>query len=381
MKRKIKVTTIEAITKSKNKDSTEFVLHIPSEYDYRYTGSEREMVIETIKKVYNTMTGKPLPIYGVPHLYLKDFVTSKADRKKNILRIPEEGFRIKDEGELVLKEAKKELPMEIETDLPNFHRTKSHSLYQKNKTEKNIMLDEFKVLKVIGKGSYGRVYLVEMISTNEIYAMKELRKDVLIDTDQIGNTKVEKEIMKNADHPFLINLDYVFQTPGRIYFVMKFMRGGELFSLMYKKRRFSESMSRFYIAQIVLALTHLHSKKILYRDLKPENILLDETGYICLADFGMSRFLEGEKKAMSFCGTPEYMAPEIILGQGYDKSVDWWSLGVLLYEMILGIPPFYNQNQMTMYQYITTKSVSFPDPAKFKLTVSEPAKDLILKVW
>jgi serum/glucocorticoid-regulated kinase 2 len=220
-----------------------------------------------------------------------------------------------------------------------------------------------------------------MISTGRIFAMKELRKDVLIDTDQIQNTKIEKEIMKNANHPFLVNLEYVFQTPGKIFFVMKFMRGGELYTLITKEKRFSESRCKFYSAQIALALGHLHKNHIIYRDVKPENILLDDDGYICLTDFGLARFLEQDQKAMSFCGTPEYMAPEIIIGEGHNKAADWWSFGILLFEMLVGVPPFYHQNQNTMYDLITTRPVIFPDPAKHHITVSEPAKDLIIKVF
>ncbi len=377
LKRKIRILDVEAVTKSKSKESTEFVLHIPSEYDYRYMSEQREAIIQVIKEGYARLATKNLPIYGVPHHFLKDFVTSKSDRKKNILKIPEEGFRLKEEDLIV---APPDPMKELLNEIPNFQKTKAQSLYQKDKSVKKVMLDEFKVIKVVGKGSYGKVYLVEMLSTGKIYAMKELRKDVLIDTDQIENTRIEKEIMKNANHPFLINLEYVFQTPGKIFFVMKFMRGGELYTLLSKEKRFSESRAKFYAAQIILALAHLHNNKIIYRDLKPENILLDEDGYICLADFGLARFLEEDKKAMSFCGTPEYMAPEIITGEGHNRAADWWSLGVLLYEMMVGVPPFYHQNQNTMYQYITSRAVIFPDPIKHKITVSDPAKDIISKV-
>eukprot|EP00826_Nyctotherus_ovalis_P049568 TRINITY_DN6004_c0_g3_i4.p1 TRINITY_DN6004_c0_g3~~TRINITY_DN6004_c0_g3_i4.p1 ORF type:complete len:448 (+),score=149.48 TRINITY_DN6004_c0_g3_i4:144-1487(+) len=357
----------------------EFVLHIPSEYDYRYTSEQREDIISIIKSAYAAIMNKNLPIYGVPHLYLKDFVTSKSDIKKNIIRIPEEGFKIKEAP----KEASGDTQEEAKEDIfsfPNLQRTKSHSLYQKDKSEKKVLLNDFKIIKIVGKGNYGRVFLVEMISTGKVYAMKELRKDVLIDTDQIENTRIEKEIMKNANHPFLISLDYVFQTPGKIFFVMKFMKGGELFTLMSKERRFPESRVKFYAAQIVLALTHLHKNNIIYRDLKGENILLDEDGYICLADFGLARFLEEDKRATSFCGTPEYMAPEVVLSKGHNKAVDWWGLGILLYEMLVGIPPFYHDNQLTMYQYITSRAVIFPDPVKHKITVNPSAKDLILKL-
>ena len=377
LKRKIKILDVEAVTKSRSKESTEFVLHIPSEYDYRFISENRDAIIRTIKEGYVKLANKNLPIYGVQHHFLKDFVTSKSDRKKNILKIPEECFRLKEED---LPITTSDPISDLLNEIPNFQKTKSLSLYQKDKSVKKVMLDEFKVIKVVGKGSYGRVYLVEMISTGKTYAMKELRKDVLIDTDQIENTRIEKEIMKNANHPFLINLEYVFQTPGKIFFVMKFMRGGELYTLLSKEKRFSEVRAKFYAIQIILALAHLHTNKIIYRDVKPENILLDDDGYICLADFGLARFLEEDKKAMSFCGTPEYMAPEIITGEGHNRAADWWSLGVLLYEMMVGVPPFYHQNQNTMYQYITSRALIFPDPIKHKITVSDSAKDIISKV-
>lgn len=372
----MKITDVEAVTKSKSKESTEFVLHIPSEYDYRFVGEKRDDVIQAIKETYAQTTKKNLPIYGVPHHYLKEFVTSKSDRKKNILKLPDESFRMKEEDILQEQDPMAAMLEEI----PNFQKTKGTSLYQKNKAEKAVNLDDFKVLKVLGKGSFGKVYLVESNSTGKTYAMKELRKDILIDTDQIQNTKIEKEIMKNANHPFLVNLEFVFQTSGKIFFVMKFMRGGELYTILTREKRFPEARCKFYSAQIGLALSHLHQNHIIYRDIKPENILMDDDGYLCLTDFGLARFLEEDKKAMSFCGTPEYMAPEIITGEGHNRSADWWSFGVLLYEMLVGVPPFYHQNQNTMYQYITSKSVIFPDPVKHHISVSDAAKDLILRV-
>jgi serum/glucocorticoid-regulated kinase 2 len=290
--------------------------------------------------------------------------------------MPDESFRMKEED--IMKDAEK--MSELLDEIPNFQKTKGTSLYQKNKAEKSVMLEDFKIIKVLGKGSFGRVYLVEDIHSAKTYAMKELRKDILIDTDQIQNTKIEKEILKNANHPFLVNLEFVFQTTGKIFFVMKFMRGGELYSILTKEKRFPESRCKFYAAQIALALKHLHQNHIIYRDIKPENILLDDDGYLCLTDFGLARFVEEDKKAMSFCGTPEYMAPEIINGEGHNRAVDWWSFGVLLYEMLVGVPPFYHQNQNTMYQFILTRGVIFPTPEKHHITVSDNAKDIISRV-
>jgi len=190
--------------------------------------------------------------------------------------------------------------------------------------------------------------------------VKSLKKHVLIDQDQIENTLLEKKILTSVNHPFLCNLVFCFQSIERIYFVMPFMRGGELFMHLKKCRIFDEYKVRFYAAQIAMALDHLHSLGIIYRDLKPENILVDEDGYVKLTDFGMAKHLKPEEKARTFCGTPEYLAPEIILGEKYNKSCDWWCFGILIYEMLCGIPPFYNENQDRMYELIKFAEIKFP---------------------
>ena len=178
-------------------------------------------------------------------------------------------------------------------DEPISVRGPSKTLYQKGKNGgKEVTLNDFTIRKVIGRGSFGKVFLVEKKDTQQIYAMKSLRKDVLIDYDQIENTKLEKEILLRADHPFLVGMDYVFQTDQKIFFVMRFVRGGELFMHLSRVRRFPEEQAKFYAAQIVLAIGHLHTQKIIYRDIKPENILMEEDGYICLADFGLAKMID-----------------------------------------------------------------------------------------
>jgi serum/glucocorticoid-regulated kinase 2 len=184
---------------------------------------------------------------------------------------------------------------------------KSNTLLSTKQGVNEVSLQDFNILKVLGRGSFGKVCLVEYNPTKELYAMKSLKKDVLLEQEQIENTFLEKKILEKLNNEFLVGLVFCFQTNERIFFVLPFMRGGELFQHLRKARIFDENKTRFYAAQIALALEHLHKNGIVYRDLKPENILMDETGYLKLADFGMAKSLSPNEKAMSFCGTPEYL--------------------------------------------------------------------------
>jgi len=233
---------------------------------------------------------------------------------------------------------------------------------------------------MIGKGSFGKVFLVQHKSDGNLYAMKCIRKDVIIEHEQLENIRLEKDILNKINHPFLVNMEFVFQNEQRIYFLMKFIKGGELFRHFVQVKRFPEEHVRFFTAQVALALGHLHENKIIYRDLKPENVLVGEDGYLMVADFGLAKFVQNGEMANSFCGTAEYLAPEMLIGNGHDYTVDWWALGILVYEMMVGIPPFFNRNKHKMYNLIKSGSINFPDPVKHKIFVSDDAKDLIVKL-
>ena len=230
-----------------------------------------------------------------------------------------------------------------------------------NLTSGAITLDSFELLRVVGRGSYGKVLQVRKKDTGEILAMKVLHKAIVVNRSQVEHIQAERAILESIDHPFLIRLRFAFQTDSKLFMIMQFMRGGEVFHHLKSKRTFDEDLARFYAAEIALGIGHLHAVGVVYRDLKPENVLLDAEGHIKLTDFGLAKVLtQPDETARTFCGTPEYLAPEVIDGLPHDKSVDWWSLGVLLWEMLTGVPPFYDVNVQVMYEMIRAARLVFP---------------------
>ncbi|KAJ3972188.1 kinase-like domain-containing protein [Lentinula raphanica] len=225
-----------------------------------------------------------------------------------------------------------------------------------------LTIEAFDLLKVIGKGSFGKVMQVRKKDTQRIYALKTIRKAHIAQRPgEITHILAERTVLALVNCPFIVPLKFSFQNPDKLYLVMSFVNGGELFYHLQREGKFDQDRSRFYAAELLIALEHLHGFNVVYRDLKPENILLDYTGHIALCDFGLCKLNMSEsEKTNTFCGTPEYIAPELLESQGYTKTVDWWTLGVLLYEMMTGLPPFYDDNVNTMYQRILTDPLLFP---------------------
>ncbi|EIW76082.1 AGC Akt protein kinase [Coniophora puteana RWD-64-598 SS2] len=232
----------------------------------------------------------------------------------------------------------------------------------KPQRDKAHTIEEFDLLKVIGKGSFGKVMQVRKKDTQRIYALKTIRKaHIASRPGEITHIMAERTVLSLVNNPFIVPLKFSFQTPDKLYLVMSFVNGGELFYHLQREGKFNQERSRFYAAELLSALDHLHAFNVVYRDLKPENILLDYEGHIALCDFGLCKLGMSEtEKTNTFCGTPEYIAPELLENQGYTKTVDWWTLGVLLYEMMTGLPPFYDENVNTMYQRILSDPLNFP---------------------
>jgi len=236
-------------------------------------------------------------------------------------------------------------------------------------------LDSFELLKIIGKGSYGTVVQVRYKETGDIFAMKVIDKKFIVEKKEVQHTISERNILSKVNNPFIMKLYFAFQTNDKLYLVLEFVNGGELYYHLQLTGSFVPDRTRFYSAELVLALEYLHKSGIIYRDLKPENVLIDGDGHVKITDFGLSK--EGlvgyNSRTNTFCGTPEYLAPEVLLGKEYSLAVDWWSLGTLMYEMLTGLPAFYDNDVQKMYRYKMRADIEMPDE------MEESAKDIILK--
>jgi len=362
VKRRIKLSDLASATFSST--SLEFVLHVPQEYDYRYRAnddSSKDAIYSMLVSIYFEHTHRNLRVSITQEEEL-DLVCMTRDQASLLSR-----------EEKLIRQRQLYASDQIEEDC-----TPDQSTTAYRDDVKSIDIKAFYLLKVIGRGSFGKVLQVQKKDTRKIYAMKILKKSQILKRGQVAHTNCERKVLEASDHPFLMKLRYAFQTDTKLYFVLDYYPGGELFFHLKRKRTFSEKEAKFICAEVGMGLGYLHSLDFVYRDLKPENILLDRHGHVCLTDFGLAKELEslegGDHKTHTFCGTPEYLAPEVIEGLGHGKAVDWWSLGILLFELTTGNPPFYSDSVHTMYKMILKQPLRIPK------SVSPLLKDVIQRL-
>eukprot|EP00475_Leptophrys_vorax_P019612 TRINITY_DN2687_c0_g1_i1.p1 TRINITY_DN2687_c0_g1~~TRINITY_DN2687_c0_g1_i1.p1 ORF type:complete len:606 (-),score=162.74 TRINITY_DN2687_c0_g1_i1:1616-3340(-) len=371
IKRRILLHKISGI--SQCEEAKEFVVHVFDEYDYRYCSERTELICDVLQYECKRVARKNLDIFQVDQ--------SQLD-KITLTRIKALSMEQKSESrnELLGLTGHAELKRELQKDKDqaNVRSTQQVAIASDMQVldTQNKTLEDFDILKVIGRGALGKVVLVEERASKKIFAMKILKKAAVYDKHQVDHVRLEREIMETFQHPFLVGLRYAFQNDTRLYLVMDFYKGGELYFHLQRKKKFVEDEVRTMAGEVALGLGHLHSIGYAYRDLKPENILMDEKGHVVLTDFNTVRRFEAEdEKAFSFIGTPEYMAPEVIKCTGHTTAVDWWCLGVLLFELTNGVTPFVATSVDAIYEKILSKA-----PIKFPSRMSEELVDLISKL-
>ena len=380
LKRRIDLKTLIGITISKN--SEEFVIHCKNiDYDYHYSSPRRKIIIEIISKNYEINVEQEIKLFELPDKNLNEYVTSKEEKEKQIsyTRMPKNIKSLNVKDYLFGNQSKTEID-------------KNKNIVPIKPKFKYIAVNynDFEINKVIGRGFIGKILLVKYKKDGKYYAMKMMRKDQIISEELQDNILLEKNILIESQNEFILSLSFFFQTKERIYFITPFIKGGDLYHKLKKDKFLKEDLVKFYSAQIIIALQYLHDLGIAYRDLKPENILLNEDGYIKLCDFGASVKLHGTEKDYNFAGSPEYASPEMINYQGHTVMTDWWSLGILIYEMLYGFTPFFNLDKDRMYDLIINGSISFPEyytnnenneeENQIEYNISEEAKSLIIKL-
>lgn len=370
--RDIYINKIDALTLSKT--SNEFIIHVYHDSDERFESlTHKKEIVKMLLYLMSYRHSEPkgtvnkTKIYFIDNPTLDLYVTTKEDLDDgHLIRPDKKNLIIMDYQEFLLLEDTQSsfspTPVFARNDLP-------------------MSLTDFKFIKTLGKGSHGKVLLAERVNfPDQLYAVKILKKKHVIDSKQLEHTVTEKKILSTFNHPFLVSLNQAFHTETKIYFVMEFLKGGELFQHLKKVVRFREDQVKFFCACLITAIGHLHNADYIYRDLKPENILLDDQGYAKLTDFGLAKFLKVADLANTFCGTPEYLAPEVILNKGCNRAADWWSLGILTYEMLFGAPPFYNKDVQEMYKRTLVNQLKFPNNNKVSRAGLDFVAGLLVKV-
>ena len=370
LKRRIKIEDLKCITIAKLSD--EFIIHgNENEYDYLYISEERKKIINLIQTVYETLTQKNLLFCIKNESSLSKYLVTKKERKKTPM-----AFKIDKRELMSIKEF-----MDSDGSLNiNTHQASQKLLleeFRNNKTFKeNISFSDFEIIALIGQGTTSNIYLA--LYQKDYVTLKVIDKAFIYDNEMIDNILLEKNILSSFDsEKYLCKMKFFFMTNKKICFVLPFYPGGDLYSFLELKGPLEESILPFYAVQVAYIISFLHSKNIIYRDLKLENLMLDENGYLVLIDFGSCKIMEEKTELQSsFDGSIDYMAPEVISGEGHNMMADWWSYGILLYELLFGKPPFHDGSTNRILDLITTSNVRYSS----KNNISSITKDFLNKL-
>ena len=384
LKRRFEIKSIKGITKSKKSDG--FIIHGgDSEYDYYFDSPDKIIIIIILAKVYEIICGHQLMLCEVDKTSLNSFVTTKKEKKNKVYNFSkmDETQTIKIQDILTEKYEKYKKLFDtnnneennnnkaLNTNPISFTKIINKTIFSNHETIKEINLDEFKIIKILGRGLNGKVLLVKFVNNNKYYAMKSLNKKFFLDKENL----IQNKILEKLDFCFLIKIIFCFETNNRIFFIMDLFNYGELYNYLKLNNYFDEFTAKFYISIIGLTLDYLHKNGLKNRNLKPENLLFDEDGYLKIVSFGLDKLIKNEEENSNSYSN-EYLSPEVIQNKEISNSNDWWILGNILYEMLFGIPPFYDKNIDNIKNNILNNEVQFPN----NINVSDSAKDLILKL-
>lgn len=295
---------------------------------------------------------KEIEIEDLPTSAGSSLVSDSSPPKK--LEEKKEEEKEEEEINKFLPSMSKNLLKELEEDKEVFGET--------IKEGKKINFSSFKLLEKIGAGAFGQIFKAQLIETGQIFAMKSISKEYLFKTKQLKYALSECKILKSMDHPFVIKMHYAFQTPKYLHFILDYCEGGDLSMHIVNKQIFEENEAKFYIAELILAIEYLHKSQVIYRDLKPDNVLLARDGHIKLSDFGLAKQMNGSSPspALSFCGSPAYLSPEMLFKKGANLALDVYGIGTILYELLVGLPPYYDDDMKTMYRNIAYGKLKVP---------------------
>ena len=369
LKRRIKIEDLKAITISKLSD--QFIIHgNQNEYDYLFISPRRTKIINILQNVYENLTQKDLLFCIKNDKDLSKLVVTKKDRKKN-----PHLFKIEKKELMSIKEfIDSDGSLSINTH-PNSQKLEDE-FKKNNKYQEGITFSNFEVYSLIGQGNSANIYLATY--NGEMVSLKVIDKAYIYHNEMMDKIQLEKNILSSfQEEKFLCHMKFFFMTNTKICFVLPFYSGGDLYSLLEANGPFDESTAAFYGVQVAHMLSFLHSKNILYRDLKLENLMIDENGYLVLIDFGSCKIIEEKTELQcSFDGSIDYMAPEVISGEGHGMMADWWSFGILIYELLCGKPPFHEGSTDRILDLITTSNVRFPS----KMRISSVTRDFIIRL-